>query len=244
MRKISYFLVLALLSSQAWATYIVVLKNGTRYRAKDRWTMSNGKAIVQLENGTTLQIEPNLIDIPASEQATRSGYGDAKVLTTPEGAQPTTTPKPSLGEITRIRRQQQQQQGIQPGGTTATVPPVTTAYVTGPGALGADVTSRFVGAYENVGFYDAKVTNPSAYTVRVQLTTDNEDQVFKALSATSYMMRRVPALTNTRIDTVELFMGMVNGGTAGRFLMSQDDARAIDEKALTIESFFVRKVIF
>src|SRR5687768_10027942 len=110
MRKISYFLVLALLASQAWATYIVVLKNGTRYRAKDRWTMSNGKAIVQLENGTTLQIEPNLIDIPASEQATRSGYGDAKVLTTPEGAQPTATPKPSLGEITRIRRQQQQQQ--------------------------------------------------------------------------------------------------------------------------------------
>lgn len=242
MRKISYFLVLALLSSQAWATYIVILKNGTRYRAKDRWTMSNGKAIVQLENGTTLQIEPNLIDIPASEQATRSGYGDAKVLTTPEGAQPTATPKPSLGEITRIRRQQQQQ-ATQPG-TSAPVPAVTTANITGTGALGADVTSRFVGAYENVGFYDAKVTNPAPYTVRVQITTDNEDQVFKALSATSYMMRRVPALTNSRIDTVELFMGMVNGGAAGRFLMSQDDAKAIDEKALTIEAFFVRKVIF
>jgi hypothetical protein len=243
MRKISYFLVLALLSSQAWATYIVILKNGTRYRAKDRWTMSNGKAIVQLENGTTLQIEPNLIDVAASEQATRSGYGDAKVLTTPEGAQPTATPKPSLGEITRIRRQQQQQQATQPGATAPAVP-ATTPNITGPGALGTDVTSRFVGAYENVGFYDAKVTNPSPYTVRVQITTDNEDQVFKALSATSYMMRRVPALTNSRIDTVELFMGMVNGGTAGRFLMSQDDAKAIDDKALTIEAFFVRKVIF
>lgn len=241
MRKISYFLVLTLVASQAWATYIVVLKNGTRYRAKDRWTITNGKAIVQLENGTTLQIDPKLIDVEQSEEATRSGLGDAKVLTRPDSpATPQVRPTPSLGEITRLRRQQQQQNTA---AQTQTAPPLTPS-VTGPGALGMDVTSKFVGAYENVGFYDAKVTNPAPYTLRVQLTADNEEQVFKAISATAYVMQRIPTLTNSRIDLVELFMGTVNGGAAGRFQMTQDDSRAIDTKAMPLQSYFIRKVIF
>ena len=40
-----------LLSTPVFATYIVVLKNGTRYRAKDKWTVTAGKALVTLENG-------------------------------------------------------------------------------------------------------------------------------------------------------------------------------------------------
>src|SRR5688500_3925216 len=104
MRKINYFLVLLLVATQASATYIVVLKNGTRYRAKDKWTVQAVKAIVQLEDGRTLQFDPALIDTARSEEATRLGYGDAKVLSTPgPGQGQTPAPRSSLGQSTRLR---------------------------------------------------------------------------------------------------------------------------------------------
>jgi len=249
MRKISYFLALTLVASQAFATYIVVLKNGTRYRARDRWTVSAGKAIVQLESGTTIQLDPNLIDVAKSDELNRSGLGDSKVIATPNaGSQtPTRAPQPSLGEITRLRRQQQEQQAAQgttlPGSQTQ-ASPGTPAPGNRAGMLGNDVISKFAGAYDNIGFYDAKITPSAPYTLRVNLTADNEDQVFKAISATSYVMMRIPKLTGARIDLVELFMATTNGGTAGRFHMSQDDAGAIDAKKMSLETYFVRKVLF
>ena len=252
MRRISYFLVLFLVAAEASATYIVVLKNGTRYRAKDRWTMSGGKAIVQLENGTTIQLDPNLIDVARSEEATRSGYGDARVLATPGPTQQPANQQPelSLAERARLRRQQQQQTlpPPDPGPTTPTrqtpAQPVTPTTQNRPGTLGSDVLSKFTAAYENVGFYDAKVVSTVPYVVRVELNADNEDHVFKAISATAYVLTRVPALTGARVDAVELYMATLNGGAAGRFQMTPEDAGALDSKKMSIENYFVRKVIF
>lgn len=244
---ISYFLALTLFATQSFAAYIVVLKNGNRYRAKSRWTVVDGKAILQLESGTTIQLDPRLIDLARTEEVNRSGLGDSKVLVTPDAtSQPTRTPQPSLGEITRLRRQQQAAQATAPQtGSRAQQPlPVTPAPPSREGMLGNDVISKFASAYDNVGFYDAKITPSAPYTLRVNLTADNEDQVFKAISATSYVMLRIPKLTGARIDLVELFMATTVGGAAGRFQMTQEDAGAIDSKKMTLESYFVRKVLF
>lgn len=251
MRKISYFLVFLLIAAEASATYIVVLKNGTRYRAKDRWTLTGGKAIVQLENGSTIQLDPNLIDVAKSEEATRSGYGDARVLTTPGATQPTNQqPEISLADRARQRRQQQQQTLPPPDpGPTApnrqtTTQPVTPTSQRRPGVLGGDVLSKFTAAYENMGFYDSKVVSTVPYIIRVELNADNEDHVFKAISATAYVLTRVPGLTGARVDTVELYMATLNGGAAGRFQMTPEDAAAVDAKKMSIENYFVRKAIF
>lgn len=245
MRKLSYFLVILLAASEAWATYIVVLKNGTRYKARERWTMQGGKAIVQLENGTTLQLDPNLIDAAKSDEATRLGYGDAKVLNTPStSTQAQETPRPSgLGQYSRLRTPpppatSTQQSSGGSGQASSTQP------YSGVGALGSDVTSKFVSAYDNIGFYDAKVYPSGPYTLRIQLSADNEEQVFKAISATAYVMLRVPSLTNSRLDLIELLMASGNGGAAGRFQMTQEDASVLDGKRMTIASYFIRRVIF
>jgi hypothetical protein len=39
-------------------------------------------------------------------------------------------------------------------------------------------------------------------------------------------------------------MATTNGGAAGRFQMTHDDAAAIDAKKLSLESYFIRKVLF
>lgn len=242
MRKISYFLVILLAASEAWATYVVVLKNGTRYKAKDRWTVQGGKAIVQLENGTTLQLDPNLIDAAKSEEATRLGYGDAKVLTTPQSTQPQPTSRESaLGQYSKLRTPQTQPAQQSTGGGNQ---PSATQPYSGVGTLGNDVTSKFVAAYDNIGFYEVRVFPSGPYTLRIQMNADNEEQVFKAISATAYVMLRVPSLTNSRLDLIELFMASGNGGAAGRFQMTQEDATALDSKRTPIASYFVRRVIF
>ena len=70
----------ALLAANAFATYTIVLKDGTRYKAKARWTIVNGKALIALESGQTLQLDPNLIDVAQSERLTKLGITDATVF--------------------------------------------------------------------------------------------------------------------------------------------------------------------
>ncbi|HEY8133920.1 MAG TPA: hypothetical protein VII12_18730, partial [Thermoanaerobaculia bacterium] len=67
MRQLLIALGALLISAQAFATYFVVLKDGTQLRAKAKWTVANGKAIVQLENGNTMALDPNSIDAAKSE---------------------------------------------------------------------------------------------------------------------------------------------------------------------------------
>src|SRR5947207_10607130 len=87
----------ALFAANAFATYIVVLKNGQTFKAKAKWTIQNGKAIVALENGQSLTIDPSLIDVVKSEAATQAGLGGAKILNTVHNS---TAPEPQPQEST------------------------------------------------------------------------------------------------------------------------------------------------
>lgn len=238
-----------LIAGQSFAAdYMVVLTNGAKYVATEKWTVQNGKAIIKLKNGQSLQLDPALIDTAKSEAATKNPMGNLTVL----GVEAAPTPPkakqgPSLGDITRLRRQQNNPPPATTGSTTRqpgragavpTTPPST------PTGVGNDVLSKFTAAYENVGLYEYAVTSAAPNTVRAEVTADNEQKVFNAISASSFVMTRSPAVTGTRIDLVELFMKTTNGGAAGRFLMSREDAEAIDKKQISPENYFVAKVIF
>src|ERR1044072_5149886 len=80
MKKSLLLAMTLLLAAPSFAKYIVVLKDGTRYAAKAKWTVVNGKALVLLENGQSLQLDPSLIDVPRSEQLTKIGMANANVI--------------------------------------------------------------------------------------------------------------------------------------------------------------------
>jgi hypothetical protein len=224
-----------LLSTQAFATYYVVLKDGTQYRAKAKWTIVNGKAIVALENGQTLQLDPNGIDVAKSEEATKYGGGSVlaqqQTQTTPQKQQ-----QSALGAAFKLRKLPGEQ-----ATTTNAPPPV--APVTGP-VLSNEVLSKFEQAYENVGIFEHTLTATGLHTLRADLTADNEEKVFNALSATAFLIMRNAGVANTQVDMVELFMKTTTGLSSGRFQMTRADAQAIDTKAITREDYFVRKVIY
>lgn len=252
MKKIaSLFLLAAVVAAPSFATYIVVLKDGTQYKAKAKWTIQNGKALVTLENGQALAIDPTLIDVAKSEQTTKLGLGDARIIDLNPNlstAAPANKPaQPSLGSQIHLRQPGQNAPANRPAPAAAASAPAAAAATPAPsaGALSSEVISKFERAYENVGIFEHKVTSTGPHTLRVELTADNEDKVFNALSATSFLMVRMPTVvTGAQVDLVELFMKTTTLGSSGRFQMSADDALALDQKKMTIPDYFVRKVIF
>jgi hypothetical protein len=230
----------------AFARYIVVLRDGTQYIAKEKPTIKNGKALVRLESGQTLQVDPALIDVAKSEQTTNLGTTGAIIDLTPNvpaNKQPTQK-QPSLGDI-RLR----QRSNDNNGNTAATSKaPATTASspapIAGAGTMNQEVLDKFERAFDNVGIFEKKVTSSGAHSLRAELTVDTEQRVFNAISAASYLMVRNAGVDGASIEMVELFMKTTTGGSAGRFQMSRADAEALTGNKITQEEYFVRKVIY
>jgi hypothetical protein len=245
MKKILLLALTILVAVPSFATYIVVLRDGTRYSAKAKWTVVNGKALVLLENGQSLQLDPSLIDVPRSEQVTKIGMAGANVidLNPNAAAQPQTKQPPSLGDTIKLRPR-----GSQPQTQAAPTPPKVTlnapAPISGAGTMSGEVIDKFDRAFENVGIFEKKITSSSATSIRAEMTVDTEDRVFNAISATSYLMVRNAGVESARIEMVELFMKTTTGGAAGRFQMSRADAEALNNRAISQQDYFVRKVIY
>lgn len=233
-----------LLAANAFATYTVVLKDGTRYKAKAKWTVVNGKALIALESGQTLQLDPALIDAAQSERLTKLGITDATVFElTPEAQTSTRGNAPSMGSSVKLRKL--------PGQETAppktTTPAASTAATSAPtrtGAVADQILEKFRRAYENVGIFELTVTSTGGGSIRAELTADNEEKVFNAISATSFLLIRNAGVVGPDLEMVELFMRTTTGGSAGRFQMTRADAEALDKRTISQQEYFVRKVLY
>ncbi len=243
-RFLPLFAFAVLICSQAFGAYIVVLKDGTRYRAKSKWTMTNGKAMVTLESGQIMAFNPNDIDVARSEELSKLGLGDVNVIGTQPQNQPQSQKQAtSLGQLVRgARRPTEPATPVThpPSNPNATAPAATTTI---PDQTDPRLKDTFERAYENVGIFEHKISGTNR-NVRVELTADNEDKVFNAISATAFLIQRNAGLDANQIDMVELFMKTTTGGSAGRFQMSRADADAVSNKAMSLQDYFVRKVIY
>lgn len=241
MKKVlTLFALTVFVTLPTYATYVVVLTNGNRYAAKAKWTVTNGKALVLLENGQSLQLDPSLIDVARSEALTKMGAGaNANVIDLSTNAAPVDTPadRPkTLGDQIKLRR-------TQPAGQAAPAP-VTPTPNASLGQISAQVLEKFDRAFENLGIYEKKLVSTGAHTLRADLTLDTEDRVFNAISASSLLIMRNAGVEGAQIDMVELYMKTTVGGAAGRFQMNRADAEALNLKKISQQEYFVRKVIY
>ena len=232
----------SLLAAQSFASYIVVLKGGKQYKAKAKWTVVNGKALIQLDNGQSITIDPALIDEAKSEETTKLGLGDVRIMNLDAKLPPGTTAKPTaptLGETIKLRKPNDIAQAQQAAAT-----PTAAATPANKGGIGTEVIMKFERAYENVGIFEHKLTSSGPHSIHAEVTADSEDKVFNAISATSFLMVRNAGVSGAQVDMVELFMKTTNGGSAGRFQMTREDAAALDAKTMSQQEYFVRKVIY
>lgn len=247
LKTLFVFAAVSLVTTDAFAKYIVVLRDGTAYTAKSKWKVVNGKAIVELENGQSLQLDPSLIDVAKSEQRTKMGMANANVLDT--GSKGTTAAprakQPALVDM-QLRPREVPKQPVPapttaaPSATPANITPVQTV----SGSLPEEVTEKFALAYENVGIFERKVVSTGARSLRAEMTVDTEERVFNAISATSFLMVRNAGVDGVQIDVVEMYMKTTTGGAAGRFQMTRADAEALDKRTVSQQDYFVKKVIY
>ena len=247
MKKTIVFLAAAaLVSTGAFAQYIVVLKDGTKYTAKTKWTVVNGKARITLENGQTLSLNPADIDAAKSEQMTKLGLGQVSIIGQEQASAGNTprTQQPSLGSSVKLRPRGEFATSPAPAAATpSSVPTAPASAAPIADQVDARLKDKFERAYENIGIFEHKISGTNA-TLRAELTADSEDKVFNALSATAFLIVRNAGLDDVKIDMVEVFMKTTNGGAAGRFQMSRVDAEAVNGKTTTLQDYFVRKVIY
>ena len=238
----------ALFAVQSFGSYIVVLKNGTQYAAKAKPTVVKGKAIIQLESGQSMSVDPKLIDDAKSEQATKFGMSNASVidLNSNRSPAPEKPQQPSLGDTIRLRprvpQQTAQEEVATPKATPASNAPAPIAKA--PGQLGEDVIDKFERAFDNIGIFERKLVPTGGRSLRADMTVDTEDRVFNAISATAYLMVRNAGMQGVQIDMVELYMKTTVNGAAGRFQMTREDAEALTNNKISQQEYFVRKVIY
>jgi len=227
-------------TSSLYASYIVVLRDGTQYKARAKWTVSNGKALIALENGNTLQLDPALIDVAQTDRVNRLGLGNVKVLAQETTTAPAEQEPSTLGSTLRLRTPR-----VEPtpdvAGTSSN--PVS-AGANAPGGVGQAAIAKFEAAYEKVGVFDQKILSPAPGQMKISMTTDNEERVFGVITATAYLIQGVPRMTGVSIENVELKLRTTVNGSAGQFQMTRADAELLNLKRITPAQYFVQKVIY
>ena len=227
-------------TSSLYASYIVVLRDGTQYKARAKWTVSNGKALIALENGNTLQLDPALIDVAQTDRVNRLGLGNVKVLAQETTTAPAEQEPSTLGSTLRLRTPRVEPTPDVAGTSSNPVPTGANA----PGGVGQAAIAKFEAAYEKVGVFDQKILSPAPGQMKVSMTTDNEERVFGVITATAYLIQGVPRLTGVSIENVELKLRTSVNGSAGLFQMTRADAELLNLKRITPAQYFVQKVIY
>ncbi len=239
MKKILLLLAAAALAASPLAAEWIVLKDGTRYEIKGKLTITGNQATFTQKNGQMVQVPAEAIDRAKSEEATRLGGG--RLLAIEQAPAAPAKPQSSLGSRVRLRPQQEVRDTPVP--TPVPQTPASAAQ------LGADVVAKFERAYENVGIFEHKMTALPGRALRADLTTDSEEKVFNAISATAFLIVRNAGLQGVTIEEVAMYMKMTNGGTAGRFHMTRADAGTLyangtaPDRAKLVD-YFIRNVLF
>ena len=242
------FAAAALLAVHAFASgYWVVMKDGTRYQAKAKPTISGARATIQMQSGSTLIVDAAQIDQAKSEEVTRLGGGELlgvePVQSGSSAAQPQNSP---LGSQIRLRKlpPAQPQQTPVPQLPNAVAPTAPTG-----GEVQADVVEKFGRAFESAGVFEHKINSINKSAIHCELTADSEDKVFNVLSAAAFLVVHNAGLPGAQLDMVEIFMKTTTGGSAGRFQMTQADAQALYTGGLApdrpkLQDYYIRKVIY
>ena len=231
-------LVLALgLALPAAATYVIYTKDGKRIEAREAPTVQGKRLIYMSPLGTPQSIALDEWDKERSEKANKEGLGNAYLLDDP-GASRSALPnpdekKPSLSEYIR-----------QHGRKFADRPPARAAAQPDVAAIVMDpqITDAFMRALDGSSVKGVRLTQiPSG--IRVQATTESEQQVFLALVACARGLKESRS-SGKPLDKVEAAFATSTGENAGRFDLSPNDADNLLNGKVTPARFFVSNVLF
>jgi len=252
---------LALLASAALAAsgYMVYLKDGSTIAAKEKYKVDKqGRAIITLLNGTQTFITLTQIDVARTDQMNRDGYGSAVVI---PGSPQDVTPAPgqpqkdrTLADLIKSREaaprdlpgSRREKTAPTPGklmktqagfNDLATVPRKPYTH--------AEIATELQQFFRGQGLEEVEIfEGTQGDRPLLEVTTNSEGSVFKALSTAANALLHVRDLYPNKVGALELLMTMPSRERAGQFVLTPDQASELAAKRVDIGSFFVRNVQF
>ena len=226
-------------------SYIVYLKDGSTYTAKEKYRVENGKAIITLMNGTIISIDLNLIDVKKTEEANKAGIDSAVVLDDVKSTPsiPKTTTKPSLGDIAKPKENLETKK-IEIGTGKKNIKTKTVEEKEKP--YDDEVVRKAIGTVlDNVYLFEHEILKGSTPdTVKIIVTTDNEKDVFSSLTAIAKATVELYDNGKKSINNVEIYLKTISGAPAGRFNIDIPTIRNLAQGNITPQQFFVKYVLF
>jgi hypothetical protein len=234
------------------ANYVIYTKDGQRIPAREKPVVQGNRLIFRTPLGAEQSMAIADYDEARTLKANQEGMGGAYVLGEPGNLKvipDNTAKKPSLSEYIRQNRKIMKslagegsgEKGTGGAGTHSPLVPKTDDAGSGMG-VDLQMMNAFVQAFEGAGLRGVRLTS-IAQGVRLQVITETEQQVFGAIAAAARGLKESRALGKP-LDKVDMYLATSAGESAGRFLISPEDAEALVTGRTTPSKFFVQNVMF
>jgi hypothetical protein len=243
-KRVAFLGVLVLLAAhQAFAVYVVVLRNGSRIIAKEKYKVKGPNAIFETRIGTLTSVPLSQIDVPATDKVNSLNLGDAETLDWVDIQKVVATPTPTI-PVSALGH-------ILPGvaakvGAAAAPTPTPGVTYRDTRYHDAQVDQAFqqgLEAYHLYLYRTSEGTQPTYLFLEIQV--NGRPETLKALEAVSMTYELLAEKAPNRLpERVEIRMINDSGREAGLFRISAADAAELVNGKVTADKFFIQHVIF
>lgn len=250
-------LLLAVLAAPA-AAYTIYLKDGSRIVATEKYKVEGDRALIKLPSGTVSTIKASEIDVPRTDAANQGNYGTAVVL---EGATikdtPSPPPPPEQNGLSQLIASKSAGPRELPDVKRAE-PAKVDAAVTGKTPGGAvdfstlphnPLPVELTGDIQKV-FYEHGVRELSIWRgtrpdhALVEVTVSSEASTFKAIAVAAKVLESFRQQHRTDLTALELSLVASQGGRAGQFTLTGEQATDLLASKVEISAFYVQNLQF
>ena len=249
-----------LVALPAWS-YVIILKDGSRMEAEEKYTVRDGRAYFVLPNGAETYLAADEIDVAATERVNRVGPGGALVIEGGEvrertpGERSNVEEAPRLADLIAAREtgpgrleRQRRDPGASAVGATASR---TSAGFTDLGSLprrplpDLDLAADLQQFYRGQGVEGAELyRGTSGDRPFVEITTNSEASVFRALEVSAEALVALRDGDEERVGALEILLTTPERQRAGQFVMTPELAQALAGEEVTVARFFIENVQF
>lgn len=250
---------LALLLALPAAAYVVVLQDGSKIMAEEKYRVEGDRAIIELPNGTVTFIEVDQIDVEATEKANEAGYGKALVIEGGETRErgesdrnPAAERRRSLAEL--ATRRESDRSRLEPQRRAA--PDDGPVRKTSAGFVDlqtlprrpfrtVELTSEVQRAFRGRGVDEVELYQGSQPDrVFAEITTASEASVFRALEVAADILLAIREEHAGEVGSFELLLATPDRQRAGQFHLTPEMARELTAEETQVAEFFVEYVEF
>ena len=257
--RLAVFALLAAAVASPLLAYTVVMRDGSKLVARDKYRVVGDKAIITLQNGTQTSIALAEIDVAKTEAANRMNLGGAVLLDDRPAdltAAPPAERKPTLADIAASRAATPRQPEPPRPAAAAPRPRGAASPTTPSGHVDLrsiphsvfpshDLSGELQQFFRSQGIQELSIyRGTQADRPFIEVTTNSEAAIFRTLEVAAAALLQTRERYPRQVEALEILMMTASRDRAGQFLMTPNLAAELQGKQIEVTAFFVENVQF